>query len=134
MKTQDEIMNEMLDYFEEHDDEFVSVIEELDDVTDFLRGERRRDMDDLESELDMGLLMDIYNGCDADGDSQFSPYRAYFYRDAFGVLYSTDKKDYTGWLIPLFIEKLIRLREKVDYILPDEISSLITKYVELGEN
>ena len=119
--TREEIIEKVLEYFDENEDEFTEAIEELDSYNGYLGDDRCYEMEYLD-ELFYGqdvlfILQRAYFGHDDDdysvdslGDrhyGEFNPNRDYFYFNGYGNLVSTDYKDYTGYLDEWFAEKYL---------------------------
>lgn len=142
-RTQEEIRNEMLTYFEEHNEDFEDVIEQLDGYNGLLGDDRYYNMEDFD-ELHTGLTpMEVlertfYGGDDDTRDKngtrgEFNPNRNYFYYNGYGNLCSTDYKDYTDHLDEYFLDEIIENRNYLDY-LPTDIIELLDELEELEEN
>lgn len=136
--TTSQAIEAIISYFEENEDEFIEVIEELDSYNGYLGDDRYYDME---------MLDEFYTGCEPteilerayywhDDDTwttdehgekhygEFCPNRAYFYYNGYGNLVSSDYKDYSAHLDKWFAEKLIDEAYNIDSI-PDDVQSII---------
>lgn len=144
--TKEEITKKAIVYFEEHEDEFNSCIEELDNYNGYLGDDRYYPMSEL-GELFEGndpdwLLCRAYFGYDADtwhtdahGQKEFGafcPLRDWLTFNGYGNFVSTDYKDYSDKLDKWFIESLFENWRKV-YDLPAEIDKLCEEYENAEE-
>ena len=136
-ETPEEITQKLLTYFEENDDTFTDIIEQLDSWDGYLGDDRVEDMenlceyyrDDLEN-----FALRMYYGHDADdwttdqwGEKHFSafcPNRNYFYYNGYGNLISTDYKDYTDKLDKYFIDEVLENRSHL-YIDDSDLDDLL---------
>ena len=83
----------IMEYFDEHPDEFVKVVEELDDIIGILKEDRCYDMKLLGHDEDEIVTVD--------GEKRFAPFntsRKYFYAGKTSGLISTDHKIYDDYL------------------------------------
>ena len=94
MRTKKEIIDEIINYFEENADTFTKCIEELDDRTGCLGDERCRPMDKFDDEMSWYTQLEI---AELASGGMFSADDAYFYMIG-DELYSTDEPDYTDFL------------------------------------
>lgn len=135
--TLDEAKDMILKYFEENEEDFNDVIEDLDSWCGYLGDDRYYYMEELD-ELYHGqpateILYRAFYGHDDDtystdsrGDreyGEFCPNRTYFYFNGYGNLVSSDYKDYSSHLDMYFIEKVIERAD--DLSLPDEVKEII---------
>lgn len=135
--TLDEAKDMILEYFEENEEDFNDVIEDLDSWCGYLGDDRYYYMEELD-ELYHGqpateILYRAFYGHDSDtwdtdsrGDKtygEFNPNRTYFYFNGYGNLVSSDYKDYSAHLDMYFIEKVIERAD--DLSLPDEVKEII---------
>jgi uncharacterized protein with von Willebrand factor type A (vWA) domain len=126
-RTIDEIRNEILDYFENNEDEFNELIEELDAWNGYLGDDRYYNMDELDdllygktpSEV-IDMVTSDFNRCD--NYVKFTIYG----------MESTDCKDYSDYLDDNFIDEIIDNANHLDYI-PDEVQELLDE-LEEAEN
>ena len=144
MKTAAEIKKAILNYFEEHEDEFIEVIEDLDSWNGYLGDDRIYDMDEL-NEIYAGtdadeILRRAFYGYDAEtwhtdahGEKEygaFNPNRNYFYYNGYGNLVSCDYKDYSDKLDDYFIDELVANWQRCSMSIPAEVDALIEDYEE----
>lgn len=145
MKHTDEIKNEIRAFFEQNEDTFNEVIEELDNWSGYLGDDRYYNMSDFD-ELHTGLSpMEVlqrtfYGGDDDTKDEQgrrgeFNPNREWFYYNGYGNLCSTDYKDYSAHLDDYFIEAVIDNRSHL-WIDDNDLNALLDQYeqAEAEEN
>ena len=140
-RTNYEIKEAMKNYFENNEDEFIEVIEDLDSYNGYLGDDRYYNMDELD-ELLYGLTPSevlartFYGGDDDTKDrngnrGEFNPNRAYFYYNGYGNLCSTDYKDnYNYYLDDNFIDEVIENAGNL-YNIPDEIQELLDELEEV---
>ena len=110
--------NDLLEYFEDNEEEFIEVIEELDDYNGYLADDRYYDMDEFDYILSdkspstiVEMLSDDFNICDE-----------YFRFGMYG-LESADFKDYSEYLEYWFIDEIIKLRDHL--CLSEEVEAII---------
>ena len=136
MKTVEE---KILEYLEENEDEFISIIEELDNYNGYLGDDRYYDMESLD-ELFYGkpateLLNMAFFGYDSEtwhtdshGNKEygaFNPNREYFTFNGYGNLVSADYKDYSAHLDHYLVQALAENRNEIcGIICNDELSAL----------
>ena len=136
--TTEEAVKAIIAYFEENEDEYNDVIEELDSYNGYLGDDRYYNMEDLD-EFYSGqpaseILARAFYGHDAEtwttddhGNKtygEFNPNREYFYYNGYGNLVSADYKDYSAHLDKWFAEKLIDEAYNLDNI-PDDVMEII---------
>lgn len=136
MRTNEEIREAIKAYFEANEEEFITVIEELDSYNGYLGDDRYYNMDEL-NEMLYGLTPSevlartFYGGDDDTKDAngnrgEFNPNRDYFYYNGYGNLVSTDYKDnYNYHLDNYFVENLI---ENACYLY--EIPAAVLELIE----
>ena len=140
------IANQVIDWFKNNDDEFVEVIEELDQWDGFLGDDRYYEMDELDEVYDgeepSEVLRRAFYGYDEDSwtyDSHgeknygpFNPNREYFHLNGYANLVSTDYKDYSTYLDEYFIQELIDNRDKLnlEYRLEELLDELLEEEVD----
>lgn len=117
MRTNEEIREAIKAYFEANEEEFITVIEELDGYNGYLGDDRYYNMDELDEMLygltpSEVLARTFYGGDDDTKDAngnrgEFNPNREYFYYNGYGNLVSTDYKDYSCHLDNYFVDELI---------------------------
>ena len=142
MKTLAEIL---LNYYQEHEDDFNHDIEELDSWNGFLGDRRVEPMDELD-EIYQGkeateILRRAYFGHDDDswhdenGErvyGEFNPNRDYFYFNGYGNLVSTDECDYSDYLDFDYVQGIIDNECHLD--LSDGAQEIIDNYDEDGDS
>lgn len=139
-RTENEIKEAIKAYFEENEEEFNAVIEELDSYNGYLGDDRYYDMEMFDEYMtgmtaSEVLQLTFYGGDDDTKDKngirgEFNPNRAYFYYNGYGNLCSTDYKDYSCHLDDYFVDDLIENAGSL-YDIPDEVQNLID---EIDEN
>ena len=142
MKT---LAETLLNYYQEHEDDFNHDIEELDCWNGIL-GDRRVEQMDMLDEIYQGkeateILRRAYFGHDDDtlheenGErvyGEFNPNRDYFYFNGYGNLVSTDERDYSDFLDENFVEDIIDNECNLD--LSDCVQEIIDNYDEDGDS
>lgn len=143
MKT--EIIEKIIEYFEENEEVFNSCIEELDSYNSYLGDDRYYEMEML-SEFYSGtdpinLLNRAYFGRDDENwhtDSHgrkiydsFNPNRDYFRFNGYGNLVSSNYKDYSDKLDHYAVEDMSENRQYIDTI--EEHEELAALFDELEE-
>ena len=110
--------NDLLEYFEDNEEEFIEVIEELDDYNGYLADDRYYDMDEFDYILSdkspstiVEMLSDDFNICDE-----------YFRFGMYG-LESADYRDYSEYMEYWFIDEIIKLRDHL--CLSEEVEAII---------
>ena len=133
----EELKDEILEYFENNEEEFNEVIEDLDSYCGYLGDDRYYYMEDLDElyhdQPATEILYRAFYGHDGDtwstdsrGDrtyGEFNPNREYFYFNGYGNLVSSDYKDYSNRLDKYFVEKVIDNADNIT--LPSEVQELI---------
>lgn len=145
-RTQEQITNAIITYFENNEDIFNSCIEELDSYNGYLNDDRYYYMEDLNEFYNntepMELLYRVFYGHDADSwhtdstgnkiYSEFNPNREYFSYNGYGNLISTDYKDYSAYLDSYDIDSMSENRRYIDTIESDEeLSALFDELEQL---
>ena len=105
----------IIEYFDEHEDEFVKAVEELDDIIGILKDDRCYDMRLLGHDEDEIV--------EENGEKKFAPFntaRKYFYCGATSGLISTDRKEYGDYLNDFTIARMKGCLELMDTIQGDE--------------
>lgn len=134
-RTNYEIKEAMKNYFENNENEFIEVIEDLDSYNGYLGDDRYYNMEELDEMLygltpSEVLARTFYGGDDDTKDrngirGEFNPNRAYFYYNGYGNLCSTDYKDnYNYYLDDNFIDAVIENAGSL-YNIPEEIQELL---------
>ena len=129
-RTAEKITEEIIAYFQEHEDIYNEAAEELDAYNGYLGDDRYYSIEELN---------DLYNGTepteilyrafygydeetwttDASGNREYGPFnpnREYFRYNGYGNLVSADYKDYTGLLDHYIIESMLNNRNYIDTI------------------
>ena len=143
MKT---LAETLLNYYQEHEDDFNRDIEELDCCNGILGDSRVKQMDNLD-EIYQGkeateILRRAYFGRDDDSYyydengkrvyGEFNPNRDYFYFDGYENLVSTDKRDYSDYLDIYNVQDIIDNECYLD--LSDGAQEIIDNYDEDGDS
>ena len=125
-RTQEEIRKNIIAYFENNEEEYNEVIEELDELYN----------DTEPTEILTRAFYgydEMYTDKDGHHTEAFNPNRYYFRYNGYGNLVSTDYKDYTDHLDEYFLDDLIDHAAQLYYI-PDEVKELIDELEEIEEN
>ena len=138
-RTAEKIMEEIIAYFDEHEDTYNEAVEELDAYNGYLGDDRYYSMDELD-ELYNGtepteILYRAFYGhdeetwhTDASGNREYGPFnpnREYFRYNGYGNLVSADYKDYTRLLDHYIIESMLENWGCIDAIVNNsELSKL----------
>lgn len=146
MKTKENIINQIVEYFENNEDIFNDCIEELDGYNGFLGDDRYYSMDEL-SEIygstdPVEVLTRAYFGYDAEtwhtnshGQKEygaFNPTRDYFRFNGYGNLVSSDYKDYSEHIDSYAVEDMADNRNYIDSIENDnELSELFDELKQI---
>lgn len=135
MKTLAEIL---LNYYQEHEDDFNHDIEELDCWNGILGDE----LDELyQGKKATEILSRAYFGHDDDswheenGErvyGEFNPNRDYFYFNGYGNLVSTDERDYSDYIDLDYVQDIIDNECNLD--LSDGAQEIIDNYDEDGDS
>ena len=133
----------IINYFQENEEEFNTLIEELDSYNGYLGDDRYYNMEDLD-EFYSGVeasevLTRAFYGHDAEtwttdshGEKEygaFNPNRDYFYYNGYGNLVSADYKDYSDNLDEWFVNQIIDNAAQLDEI-PAEVKEIIDSIEE----
>ena len=143
MKTREEQINQIIEFFENNEETFNECIEELDGYNGYLGDDRYWEMEYLNELYNdaepMELLYRAFYGHDDDiytTDSsgnrtygEFNPNREYFKYNGYGNLVSTDYKDYSDKLDTYFIDSLLEHKNDIHTI--EENEELNTLFDEL---
>lgn len=142
-RTAEKITNEIIAYFEEHEDTYNAAAEELDAYNGYLGEDRYYSMDKLD-EFYSGtepseILRRAFYGydeaawiTDASGNREygaFTPNREYFRHDGCGNLVSANYKDYSGVLNCYIVKRMLENRNYIDTI--DNVPELSELFDEL---
>ena len=126
-RSKEEIVNDILGYLRDNEDDFVELMEELDSWSRYLGDDRWCDMDEL-NEFYAGsepieILNRAYFGRDNDswtidrhGEKRydsFNPNRDYFSFDGYGNLVSSDYRDYSNYLTATTVLDAFDVRDKI---------------------
>ena len=138
-RTAKQITEEIITYFNDHEDIYNEAAEELDAYNGYLGDDRYYSMDEIDEFYNgtepSEILCRAFYGYDEetwttnkDGDKEYGPFnpnREYFRYNGYGNLVSADYKDYTGLLDPYIIESMLDNRNYIDTIDNDpELSDL----------
>lgn len=142
-RTIEEIKKAILNYFEENEDDFNEVIEDLDSYNGYLGDDRYFEMWELDEfyrgEEPSEILARAFYGYDGDYTDEngnhtepFNPNKPYYTYNGYGNLVSAYYKDYTAHLDNWFVNNLI---ENYMHLctLPNEIEELIEELEDLDE-
>ena len=142
-RTAEKITNEIIAYFEEHEDTYNAAAEELDAYDGYLGDDRYYSMDELD-EFYSGaepseILRRAFYGYDeeawitnASGNREygaFNPNREYFRHDGGGNLVSANYKDYSDVLNCYIVKRMLENRNHIDTI--DNVPELSELFDEL---
>ena len=138
-RTAEKITDEIIAYFDEHEDTYNEAAEELDSCNGYLDNYRYYSMDELD-DLYNGtkpteILYRAFYGHDEDvwtinkyGDKEYGPFnpnREYFKYNGYGNLVSSNYKDYSMLLDHYIIESMLDNRDWIDAIVNNsELSKL----------
>lgn len=125
----------IIEYFEDNEKEFNSVIEDLDSWNGYLNGERYWEMymfdDDNMGRKPSEIAEDVYSGRDEGyPNSSFNPNREYYYYDGLGRLVSADEKDYSDRLDEWFVKDVAENRNHLWLDGKDELNALLDEWEE----
>lgn len=135
-RTAEKITEDIIAYFDEHEDIYNEAAEELDAYNGYLGDDRYYSMDEMdEFYSNTEILYRAFYGhdketwhTDASGNREYGPFnptRKYFRYNGYGNLVSADYKDYTGLLDHYIIESMLENRNYIDTIDNDpELSKL----------
>lgn len=148
-RTKEEVIADIIQYFEENEDIFDDCMEELDGYNGYLGDDRYYYMEDL-SEFYHGqdpleILTRAFYGHDDDTWEtdrngykcyrEFNPNRKYFYFNGYGNLVSSDYKDYSDRLDNWAIEAMSENRDYIDSISDnEELAALFDELEEVCGN
>lgn len=141
------IINQIIEFFNNNEEIFNSCMEELDSCDGYLGDDRyycMEELDELYSDTKpIDLLYRAFYGhdddtwtTDASGNKtygEFNPNRTYFYYNGYGNLVSSDYKDYTGHLDRYAVEEMSENRHYIDSIEEDEKLSALFDSLEEDE-
>lgn len=143
IRTAEKITNEIIAYFQEHEDTYNEAAEELDAYNGYLGDDRYYSMDELNGFYNgtdpSEILARAFYGydeetwtTDASGNREygaFNPNREYFRYNGYGNLVSANYKDYSGLLDHYIIENMLKNRNYIDTI--DDTPELSELFDEL---
>lgn len=140
-RTIEEIKEEIRTYFEENEEEYNEVIEDLDSWNGYLGDDRyynMEELDELYNDTEPTEILtrafygydEMYTDNDGHHPEPFNPNRDYFRYNGYGNLVSTDCKDYTDRLDNYFIDAVIEHAGQL-YNIPEEVQELIDEIEEL---
>ena len=148
IKTKQEVIDSIIEFFEDNDDVFISCIEDLDSYNGYLGDDRIYEMYELD-ELFSGeepteILRRAFYGYDAEtwhtdshGQKEygaFNPNREYFYYNGYGNFVSCWEKDYSDHLDHYAIESMAKHRKYIWAINENaELKELFDALEETGE-
>ena len=132
----DDLIEDLLSYFQENTGEFNYSIEELDSDSGYLDGCRIEPMEYLDDffidSTPRQIMEKALEGTDSK-ERDFNPDREYFYWD-YNQLVSTDEYDYSSYLERYFVERLYgcwqrnRARGGYNMDLPEYVVSKFEEY------
>lgn len=134
------LLEKLLIYYKENEEDFVDDIEELDNWNGCLYDDRiflMEHVNDVYCATEPEeILMRAFYGYDEPGNKgdqrqPFNPNRQYFYFNGFGNLVSTDRKDYSDYLNDYFIQDIIDNRDNL--YLSEGAQQLIDNYEDENE-
>ena len=127
IRTKQEVIDAIIEFFEDNEEVFISCIEDLDSYNGYLGDDRMyymEDLDELYCEVSaVEVLTRAFYGHDAEtwhtdshGEKEygaFNPNREFFYFNGYGNLVSCDYKDYSDHLDHYFVENLAKYRKEI---------------------
>lgn len=135
-----ELVEKLLTYYRENEEDFIDDIEELDNWNGCLYDDRIFLMEDINDVYcatePYEILSRAFYGYDepykyGDPSRPFNPNRNYFYFNCYGNLVSTDEKDYSDYLDKDFIQEIIDNRNHL--YLSSGAKELIDDYEDENE-
>ena len=145
----EELIEEVISWFEDNTDVFEEVIESLDSYNGYLGDDRYYGMEMLNEFYSDATATDVlyraFYGYDADNwwtDSngekrhgEFDPNREFFRYNGYGNLVSADYKDYSDHLDSYFVEELVENRNHVSYEIEnyDELVELLDQIEAIND-
>ena len=143
MKTKEQLINQIIEYFNNNEDVFNECIEELDGYNGYLNDDRYYCMEELNEFYNdvepMELLHRVYYGhdenyiADLSGNktyAEFNPNREYFKYNGCGNLVSSDYKDYSDKLDNYFVDSLLENRQNIYTIDANEELTILFDELE----
>lgn len=119
--TYEEMIDKAISYFEENDDDFIRVMEELDSWNGYLGDDRYYPMSDIDELFCDTKVSDFLDGLSDD----FNHNDKYFKYGVYG-LESSDEVDYSDYLYNYTIQAIYENAHRID--LPEEIRELFEEY------
>lgn len=144
IRTRQQIIDDIIDFFSANDDALIDCIEDLDTYNGYLGDDRYYDMEMLD-EFYAGadpteILQRAFYGYDMnyfnenDERSAFNPNRDYFRYNGYGNLVSCDYKDYSDHNDVYFAVALIENRNNVESIDNyNDLAELLDEYENTEE-
>ena len=147
MKTKNEIIDEIINYFKENESIFNDCIEELDCWNGFLGDRRCYNMEELDDiychEKPIDILYRAFYGhddtysLDERGEkiyNEFNPNRNFFYFNGYGNLVSCDYIDYSDYIDDYAVEEMSKHRNEICTIEEnEELNELFNELEETEE-
>ena len=118
----DKLVDLAIEYFEDHDEEYIVTIEDLDSWSGILDYHRYRSMYDSNYYFEGRTPTEIIESV----NSYFNTNDEYFYEDSWGEIYSSNEIDYSDYLEEDFITDLYDHRDRIE--LPTYIEKLFNAY------
>lgn len=124
------LYEEITNYLEENEQEFISIIEELDSWNGYLNGDRWKDMDFLDDYLCNEKPLDlILLGRNSGHD--FYPGDNYFRFDVYGNLESSNDREYNDYISDYFIDDILENYQRLD--IPADLDPLLMDLERIQE-
>lgn len=118
-----EVIEKIMNYFEENEETFACCLEYLDSWNGYLGDDRWNDMEDIDDifagESPSYILARAYYGSDVHGD-EFLPCANYFKFNGYGNLVSSDYRDYSDYNTTQTVEDMADNRNNIDTIDDEE--------------
>ena len=144
IRTRQQIIDDIIDFFSANDDALIDCIEDLDTYNGYLGDDRYYDMEMLDEfyagEDPTEILQRAFHGYDMnyfnenDERSAFNPNRDYFRYNGYGNLVSCDYKDYSDHNDVYFAVALIENRNNVESIDNyNDLAELLDEYENTEE-
>jgi hypothetical protein len=133
-RTENEIINDIIKYFGEHNDVFYDCVEELDSWNGYRGDDRYYLMDDI-NDFFIGCQADeildrVFSGEDECGSKGFNPNRYYFRFNIYGGLVSADYPNYLSYNDKCTVISMLKNR---DYLYIDFDEKLTALFDELED-
>lgn len=124
------LYEEITNYLEENEQEYICIIEELDSWNGYLNGDRWEDMDFLDDYLENEKPFDlILLGRNSGRD--FYPGDNYFRFDVYGNLESSNHKEYNDYISDYFIDDILENYQRLD--IPADLDPLLMDLERIQE-